>query len=179
MPFVPLFLRMHLGASVAQVGFIQGAAALAMAGATLLSPLLVRRVGLVGAVVLTQLLSLPFLMIIPLAQSLPVVVLAMWIRTALMNMSWPAYNQLAVEGIPSRDKPFVLGWVAVAWSVAWLIGSAVGGRLAESSYTRGYFVTFALYGIGVVAAWLLLRREGVIAEPSVEGLAVEVAEPHA
>ena len=132
-----------------------------------------------GSVVLTQLLSLPFLMVIPLAQSLPVVVIAMWIRTALMNMSWPAYNQLAVEGIPSRDKPFVLGWVAVAWSVAWLLGSAVGGRLAESSYTKGYYLTVVLYGIGAIAAWVLLSREGVIAEPSVEGLAVDVAEPHA
>lgn len=178
-PFVPLFLKVHLGASVAQIGLITGASGLLMAIATLSTPLLASRFGLIGTVVITELASLPFLLVIPLAGSLPVVALAMWARGALMNMSWPVYNQLAVEGIPSRDKPLVVGWMSVAWSLAWLGGSAVGGRLAASSYTTGYFITVVLYGLGAILSWSLLRGITISAEPSAVSLAAEVAEPRA
>lgn len=176
-PFVPLFLKAHLGASVAQIGFITGAAGLVMAVATLSTPLLASRFGLVGTVVLTEVASLPFLLLIPLAGSLPVVTLAMWARSALMNMSWPVYNQLAVEGVPSRDKPLVAGWMSVSWSIAWLGGSAVGGRLAAQSFTTGYFITCALYALGAALSWLLLRGITLATEPSAVSLASEVAEP--
>jgi len=178
-PFVPLFLKVHLGASVAQIGLIQGASSLFMAAATLSTPLLARRFGLVGTIVITELASLPFLLVIPLAGALPAVAVSMWARGALMNMSWPVYNQLAVEGVPSRDKPLVVGWMSVAWSLAWLGGSAIGGRLAAGSYTTGYFITAALYGMGAIMSWTLLRKIRLSEEPSAVGLAAEVAEPRA
>jgi len=82
----------------------------------------------------------------------------MWARSALMNMSQPVYNQVAVEGIPSRDKPLVVGWMTVAWSIAWFAGSVIGGRLNEASYTAPYFATAILYALGALASWVLLRK---------------------
>lgn len=160
MPFVPLFLKVHLGATVAQVGLIMGGASVAMAIASLATPLLAKRFGLAGTIALTEAMSLPFLIAIPLAPSLAVVALLMWSRASLMNMSWPVYNQIAVEGIPSHDKPLVVGWMSVAWSVAWLGGSVVGGRLTEVSYTWPYFGTATLYALGAVASYTLLRKVG-------------------
>jgi len=179
MPFLPLFLKVHMGASVAQIGFIQGATAVVMAVATLSTPYLARRFGLVGTIVITQVASLPFLFVIPLGTALPVVAGAMWIRAALMNMSWPIYNQLAVEGIPGRDKPLVLGWMSVAWSLAWLAGSVLGGRLAEHSYTVGYFITAGLYGSAAVMSWFLLRNLRLGEVSVAEGLGAEQTEAHA
>jgi len=169
----------HLGASVAQIGFIQAATSVVMAVATLSTPFLARRLGLVGTIVTTQIASLPFLLVVPLATALPVVAGAMWMRAALMNMSWPIYNQFAVEGIRAADKPLVLGWMSVAWSAAWLAGSVVGGRLAESSYTVGYFITAALYALAAVMSWFLLRRIRLGVFDAVEGFAAETVEPHA
>ena len=181
MPFVPLFLKVHLSANVAQIGAIQGTASVVMAVATLSTPLLVKRFGLVRTIVFTELASLPFLLTIPMALGLPAVAVAMWARGALMNMSWPIYNQIAVEGVASADKPLVVGWMSVAWSIAWLGGSMVGGRLAESSYTVGYFVTAALYASGALASWLLLRdlRMGAPLPLPAENLTAEAAEPRA
>ena len=152
---------------------------LVMAVATLSTPFLARRFGLVGTIVMTQIASLPFLFVIPTATALPVVAVAMWTRAALMNMSWPIYNQLAVEGVPAPDKPLVLGWMSVAWSIAWLAGSVLGGRLAETSYTVGYFITAVLYGLAAVMSWFLLRNVRLGAVEVAEGLAAETVEPHA
>lgn len=176
MPFVPLFLKVNMGASIAQIGLIQGVASVIMAVATLSTPLLVRRFGLVGTVVLTEIASLPFLLTIPLATSLPAVAVVMWVRSALMNMSWPVYNQLGVEGIPVHDRPLVVGWMSVAWSVAWLGGSVLGGHLNERSYTVPYFVATALYAVGAVATWVLLKDvKNTPATPPVESPMVESA----
>lgn len=177
MPFVPLFLKMHLGATVAQVGFIIGGASLVMAVASLATPLLARRFGLAGTIVITEVMSLPFLIAIPFAPSLALVAILMWSRSSLMNMSWPVYNQIAVEGIPSRDKPLVVGWMSVGWSLAWLGGSVVGGRLTEVSYTWPYFGAAALYALGAAASWTLLRKVVVgRAEAGAADEALEAAE---
>lgn len=158
MPFVALFLKHRLGASVTEVGVIQAVSAVAMAAAALATPRLAKRIGLAGTVVLTELASLPFLLSIPFAQSLPVAAVLFWLRGMLMNMSWPIYNQLSMAGLPAADKPLVAGWVRFGWSIAWLAGSAIGGRLMEQSYTVPYFYTAALYAAGAMATFVLLRR---------------------
>lgn len=156
-PFVALFLKRQVGASVTEVGAIQAVSSVAMAAAALWTPRIARRVGLAGTIVITELASLPFLVMIPLATSLPVVAVLFWVRGMLMNMSWPVYNQLSMEGLPARDKPLVAGWVRFGWSLAWLGGSAIGGRLMEQSYTTPYFYAAALYAAGASASFLLLR----------------------
>lgn len=158
MPFVALFLKHRLGASVMEVGVIQAVSAVAMAGAALATPRLARRFGLAGTVVLTELASLPFLISIPFAQSLPLAAVLFWLRGMLMNMSWPIYNQLSMAGLPAADKPLVAGWVRFGWSIAWLGGSAIGGRLMEQSYTVPYFFTAGLYAAGAIATFILLRH---------------------
>lgn len=179
MPFLPLLLKVRLDASVAKVGVIMGMMSLFMALATLTTPLVARRFGLAGTLALTEIASLPFLFVIALTGSLPLAAGAMWVRAALMNMSWPVYNQIAVEGVPAQDKPLVLGWISVAWSVAWLAGSAIGGRLAEVSYTIGYFYTAAFYAAGALTSWLLLRHVRVSTAIDAEDIASEPAEPQA
>lgn len=175
MPFVALFLKHQLGASVTEVGVIQAVSAVAMATAALATPRLARRFGLAGTVVITELASLPFLISIPFATALPVAALLFWVRGMLMNMSWPIYNQLSMEGLPPQDKPLVAGWVRFGWSVAWLGGSALGGRLMAGSYTTPYFYTAALYAAGSIATYLLLRTIRVDETAETDGLAHDAA----
>ncbi|MHB1340666.1 MAG: MFS transporter [Coriobacteriia bacterium] len=169
MPFVALFLKHQLGATVQEVGVIQAVSALGMAAAAFGSPWLARRLGLVGTVVTTELLSLPFLVAVPLATSLPVAAVLLWVRGILMNMSWPVYNQLATEGVPPADRPLVVGWVRFGWSVSWLGGSVLGGRLMQHSYLLPWYLTAGLYAVGALASLFLLRKvraEAVIESPA-------------
>lgn len=156
-PFVALFLKHRVGATVTEVGAIQAVSSVAMAAAALWTPRIARKIGLAGTVVVTELASLPFLVSIPLSTSLPVVAVLFWVRGMLMNMSWPVYNQLSMEGLPAHDKPLVAGWVRFGWSIAWLGGSTVGGRLMEQSYTTPYFFAAGLYALGATATFALLR----------------------
>lgn len=167
MPFAALFLKHQVGASVAEVGVIQAVSSVAMALAAFGTPFVARRFGLAGAVAFSEIASLPFLAAIPLSTSLPATALLFWVRSALMNMSWPIYNQLSMEGLPAQDKPLVAGWVRFGWSVAWFGGSIIGGRMNEISYTTPYYYTLALYLLGAIATLLLLRTITVSKEPAV------------
>jgi predicted MFS family arabinose efflux permease len=127
-----------------------------MAMAVLAAPLVARRFGPIGTVVLTEVLSLPFLVAIPLATSVPGVATLMWVRAMLMNMSWPMFNEATMDQLPAHDKPLISGWMSVAWSACWVIGSVLGGRIMEYSYTLPYFIAAAFYAGGAVLTWLLL-----------------------
>jgi len=157
-PFLSLYLKHQLGATIGQVGFIQGMSALAMGIAALAAPMLGRRFGFVKATVFAEAASLPFLAAIPFVTSLPLAAVVFWFRSAFMNMSWPTWNQYTMEHVPGRERPIVAGTVSFGFSVSFLVGCAVGGRLMEHSYTLPYAIATGLYAAGALATWLMLRR---------------------
>lgn len=157
-PFLSLYLKRQLGATISQVGLIQGISALAMGLAALGAPVMARRFGFVKATALAEAASLPFLAAIPFVTSLPVAAVIFWLRSAFMNMSWPTWNQYTMEYVPARERPIVAGLVSFGYAISWLAGSALGGRLMAVSYTIPYGIATVLYALGALATWLLLRK---------------------
>jgi len=156
-PFLSLYLKHQLHASIGQVGLIQGVSQLSMGVAALAAPLLGRRLGFVKATALTEAASIPFLAVIPFVTSLPLAAAVFWLRSAFMNMSWPTWNQYVMEHVPGRERGIVAGALSFCFSVGWLVGSATAGRLMAYSYTVPYAIATALYGAGALATWLMLR----------------------
>jgi len=157
-PFLSLYLKQQLGATIGQVGIIQGVSQLAMGFAALGAPVLGRRFGFVRATALAEAASLPFLAVIPFLTSLPVAAVVFWLRSAFMNMSWPTWNQYTMEHVPGRERSIVAGSLSFGFSISWLAGSALGGRLMAYSYTVPYAIATALYAAGALMTWLMLRK---------------------
>lgn len=158
MPFVSLYLKHQLGASIGQIGVVQGGTQIAMGVAALAAPWLGRRYGLIKGTVITEVLSLPLLASLPSIGSLPAAAVVLWVRAALMNMSWPLLNQYSMEGVPALEKPLVAAGLAFAWAAGWLAGSVAGGRMMASSYTTPYYLTVGFYAAGAVLTYVLLGR---------------------
>jgi MFS family permease len=161
-PFLSLYMKNQLGATITQVGFIQGTSQLAMGVAALSAPLLARRLGLVKSTAVVEALSLPFMIAIPLVTDLRVAALVFWARAALMNLSWPLWNQFTMEGVPPEEKPAVSGFVAFGWSAAWVVGSVLGGRIMTTSYTLPYVYATVLYAIGTLLTYFMNRNHDVV-----------------
>jgi MFS family permease len=161
MPFLSLYLKHQLGATIGEVGLIQGGGEIAMGIAALGAPWLGRRFGLIKGTVITELLSLPLLASIPSIGWLPAAAGVLWVRAALMNMSWPLLNQYSMEGVPGPEKPLVAGGLGFAWAAGWLIGSVAGGQLMALSYTWPYYVTVVFYAAGAALTWRLLGSRDI------------------
>jgi MFS family permease len=161
MPFVSLYLKHQLGATIGEVGVVQGVSQIVMGIAALAAPWLGRRFGLIKGTVITELLSLPLLASIPSIGWLPAAAGVLWVRAALMNMSWPLLNQYSMEGVPGPEKPLVAGGLGFAWATGWLAGSVAGGQLMALSYSTPYYITVVFYAAGAALTWVLLGRRDV------------------
>jgi MFS family permease len=157
-PFLSLYLKEQLHATIGQVGLIQGVSQLSMGIAALGAPLLGRRLGFVKATAVTEAASIPFLAAIPFITSLPLAAVVFWFRSAFMNMSWPTWNQYVMDHVPGRERGIVAGALSFGFSAGWLVGSATAGRLMAFSYTVPYAIATGLYAAGALATWLMLRR---------------------
>jgi MFS family permease len=172
-PFLALYLKNGLGADIQTVGVVSGVSQLAMGIAVLGAPLLARRFGLVRSVVMVEAMSLPFMAVIPLIGDIRVAAVIFWIRAALMNMTWPLWNQYAMEGVPAHEKTAVASMLVFGWNAARFAGAIAGGALMTSSYTAPYYYATALYAIGTVATWLLNKDHDVRPGPMTPSLAQE------
>jgi MFS family permease len=73
-------------------------------------------------------------------------------------MSWPTFNQYTMEHVPARERGIVAGAISFGYSVSWLAGSAIGGRLMAYSYTVPYAIATGLYAAGTLMTWIMLRK---------------------
>ena len=161
MPFVSRYLQHELHASDAAIGVILGVTQLAIAVAALTGPWLKRHLGVRWSMVLIQAASLPFLIAVPFVKSLALIGPILWARSALMNMSWPLYNQYSMHNVVSREKPVIGASIAFSWAVGLLIGDLVGGFLMEAGLgSYSYFITAAIYLLGIVFMATMITGEG-------------------
>lgn len=161
-PFIPLYLSQHLHASIASIGIIQGLASVVLAFTSFGTPTIARKIGLIRGAAVMQALSVPFLALVPFAGSLMFAVALLWSRNAVMNMAGPMFNQFSMEGVPDRDKPVVAGLMFSGLNVMWMIGSTVGGRIMEQSYTAPYAIAVVCYLLGAGLTYFVWRDKSAV-----------------
>lgn len=170
-PFLNLYLREKFGLSYGTTGFIFALSALATGVAMLVQPLLVGRMGKLGAIVLVQALSLPFMAILAWAPWLPLVTLALLIRGALMNAAGPVYAALVMDYLEEGERPGFFLVEAALWSLLFALGSAISGMAQEALGLKAFHYLFAatlgLYALGIALwPWVFGRLRRAYGKPS-------------
>lgn len=126
-PFMNVFFKLQFHISDALLGTLFAWGAVGMGIASLAGPPLAQRMGKVRTIVLTQALSIPFLIAMAFAPILWISALAFVIRYALMPMSAPIYSLFVMEQVAPEDRATINGWSTMAWNLlfagsAWLSG---------------------------------------------------------
>jgi len=165
-PFLAVFLA-DRGASPSLIGrVLAGSMVMTMVG-TLLAPVLADRWGNVKTVALTQIASMPFLLVMALAGNIAWIVPAMLVRCALMNMSGPVDGSFSMEVVATEERAVLSSLRGMAWNLGWAGGSVVGGVMIERfGYTMPFLITACLYLASALMYVLFfsqmeLRRSGV------------------
>ncbi len=141
-----------LGRIFATVGVITGLAALA-------GPMLSTRIGKIQTIVLTQLLSIPFLLLMGFAPLLGIAVAAAIARGALFNMAAPLYDAFALERTDEAARPIVIGLINGAYTVGYLVAPFVSTRVQVAYGFAPLFIATAIfYGLAAAANYLLFLR---------------------
>ncbi len=146
-PYLNLYFADRFHTSHSAIGIIlslgQGATAIAM----IIGPVVVNKVGEVKAVVILQLLSLPFLILTGLTTNLYFAIIGFLFRQALMNAGNPIQMSLMMRKVPDEMKGFANSFSQMAFSLGWATMGPVSTFIVASygSYW-GYSLVFSLTG---------------------------------
>lgn len=180
MPFMNIYIEGKFHVSFAGLGQLFAWTSLATAVALMVQPLLADRFGKVKSVVLVQGASLPFLIILGYSGWFPLVVIALFVRGALMNMGNPIFTAFSMERIPERERATFSAFTSSTWSLGWAAGSWASGALRDVlGFTAGFNLLFGFmlvfYSTSMILMWVWFvrdesraRQQPVIEEPGAQ-----------
>ncbi|MEM8712422.1 MAG: MFS transporter [Planctomycetota bacterium] len=167
-PFLPTYFQERFDVPADGWGFLFAAGQILMTLGFLLTPLALRRFGFVSSMVLIELASLPFFLMLAFTTSLPVAMFAFLMRGALMNATHPILKNLMMRATPAGVREVQTGVNAMLWGIGWVVGPLLAGRVLDSTgddYSILMCTTVGMYVAAATLTFLLLRS----VEASVEG----------
>lgn len=160
-PFMNLYFRNEFGLDPPRIGFYFSLMQVGLFLGMLSAPILTRRYGMVGSIVLTELLSVPFMLVLALTRNLALAVSAFVMRGMLMNMNLPISANFEMEIQKPEDRPFTNAVSAIAWNGSMTLSAAAGGAIIDRySFAFSFYVTIVFYLLSAGSYYLLLGRRG-------------------
>ena len=159
MPFMNVFFRVVHNQPDPVIGSLFAWGSLAMGLGLLIAPPLADRMGKIQLVVITQALSIPFLILLVFAPVFWVSALSYYVRLALMNMSSPVYQTFVMERVEPEARATVASLVSMAWNFGWAFSPTISGHLqVRYGFGPPFLGTIILYVISIILYWVFFWR---------------------
>ncbi|HDQ35120.1 MAG TPA: MFS transporter [Chloroflexi bacterium] len=160
-PFLNIFFRFRYALPDDTIGTLFGIGSLWMGLAILIGPVLANRWGKAKTVVITQAISIPFLITLGFVNSLPLAVAAFWIRMALMNLSAPVYQTMVMEEADASSRGMAASLYSMIWNLGRAVSPSVSGPIQEVYGFDPVFISTILsyiLSVYLVYRWFVKRR---------------------
>lgn len=174
-PFMNIYFRNVYEKPDTPISLVFAIGGLAMAVAQFLGPVLADKYGKIDTVILTQLLSVPFLLTLGLGawlvpSGLVSANLWFWVagvayifRLALMNLSNPVYQTFALEHVPDNLQALTMSLNSLSFQFGWFIMPQVSGWLQVRFDQFGFVPIFGMvtifYVVATAVEWRLFRSD--------------------
>ena len=159
MPFMNVFFRVVHHQPDPVIGTLFAWGSLAMGIGLLIAPPLAERTGKIQLVVITQALSIPFLILLGFSPIFWVGAASYYIRLALMNMSSPVYQTFVMEHVEPSGRATVASLTSMAWNFGWAFSPTISGWLQVNyGFGPAFMGTITLYTISVIMYWAFFWR---------------------
>jgi MFS family permease len=169
-PFMNVYFRNVYLKPDAAIGVVFALGGLAMAAGMFAGAPLADRLGKIKTVMLTQALSIPFLMTLGLGAWFVATGLvrpeiffyfagsAYIFRLALMNLSNPVYQTFMLELVPEQAQALSISLLNLVFQVGWFVMPQVSGQLQVTFGPQGFTFVFAGVTVLYIIAILLEKR---------------------
>jgi MFS family permease len=163
MPFMNVFFRQVYQQPDPVIGGLFAWGSLAMGLGLLVAPPLADRMGKIRLVVITQGLSIPFLILLGFAPWFWLSAGSYYIRVALMNMSGPVYQTFVMENVEESARATVASLVSMSWNFGWAFSPMLSGWM-QVNYGFGppFIGTIVLYAFSVYLYWAFFWKKSSI-----------------
>lgn len=160
-PFLNLFFKEVHGLPDHQIGSLMAWGALSMTIGFVVAPPLAEKLGKLKFVVITQGLSIPFMILLGFVPILWPAAIAYWVRMGLMNMSNPIYQNFVLEQVEEREHATVASMYNMIWQLGRAFSPTISGYL-QVSYGFGppFAIAIGLYAVAIFMYWAFFIRGG-------------------
>ncbi len=160
-PYFNVYFVKVLGASPSWIGALYAATNAIMVAGFAATPLVTSRLGKARAAALTQMASIPFLLIMMAPGGLAACSIAYAARMLLMNMAGPAITSLQMERISPDERGFAIGFMSTVSGVVVSASAYVSGLfMAHGSYVPPYAATCLAYLAAAGLMYHFFREDG-------------------
>lgn len=158
-PFMNLYFKNVFQQDAASIGSYFSLLQVFMFFAMMSAPLLAKRHGMLRSIVITELVSIPFMLVLALTTNLTLAVVAFIFRGTLMNMNVPISSNFEMELVKKEQQAFTNALSMLAWNGAWTISAHFGGAIIEKhSFQYSFYITIALYLCSALSYYFFFRR---------------------
>jgi MFS family permease len=166
MPFMNVFFRVEHHQPDPVIGTMFAWGSLAMGVGLLIAPPLAERFGKIQVVVVTQAISVPFLILLGFSPWFWLSAAAYYVRLALMNMSSPVYQTFVMEHVEPEARATVASLTSMAWNSGWAISPMVSGWIQVNyGFGPAFIGTISLYTVAITLYWLFFWKGNGEPEP--------------
>lgn len=160
-PFLNVYFKKVHGLPDQQIGALMAVGSLSMVFAFLIAPPLAERWGKLKFVVITQGLSIPFMIILGFIPFLWPAMFAYLVRMGLMNMSNPIYQNFVLDQVDVTEQATIASLYSMIWRLGRSFSPTVSGYL-QRDYGFGppFAMAIALYAIAISMYWYFFLRGG-------------------
>lgn len=163
-PVSVIYLGEHLGLTTLGIGVVNGFVTVFSSAVVLSTPVLVKRLGTGGALVVTQSASLLALGTMAASLRLPVAVSGYLVFSAAVQSSGPLRERLALEAWPGRDRSIASGSLYALQNGGGALGAALGGWLTLRggfglSLTMAASLSAASVALLPLLPWARIRKQ--------------------
>jgi MFS family permease len=159
MPFMNVFFRTVHQQPDPAIGTMFAWGSLAMGVGLLVAPPLAERFGKIQVVVVTQALSVPFLILLGFSPWFWLSAISYYIRLALMNMSNPVYQTFVMEHVDPEARATVASLTSMAWNFGWAFSPTVSGFLQVNyGFGPAFIGTILMYIVAITMYWAFFWR---------------------
>lgn len=173
-PFLNIYFRDRFALEPDTIGYYFSAVNTTMLIGILAGPILVKKMGMIRSIVSTQLLSMPFMVLLAFTHNLWLAFAAFLIRGALMNLGNPIGRNFGMEMVGRSEQALVNALMMLSWTGAWMISTDIGGKLIEQyGYTLPLLIAVGLYFISsIMYFWFFKDSE----KRTSEGYLIQIPE---
>jgi len=158
-PLMTAWLKLQYGLSDSISGIILGIASLVIGVATLASPLIAKKIGLVKAIVVTQAASTLFMFATPLFSSYLIASSIYTVRAFLMNMASPLSQSMIMGLVEEDERGAASGINAALWRLPNAMSTFVGAYLMGiGQLAAPFFIASILYAVSILLFWRFFRK---------------------
>lgn len=162
-PYLNLYFSNRFDASNAYIGLILSLGSAMTAVAMLIGPALVKKVGKVKALILFQMLSIPFLLLTAYTTSLLLASLGFLMRQALMNAGNPIQSAIAMEIVADKYKGLANSVNQTVFNIGWATMGPIAAGLVMASgaywgYAYAFTITAGLYIVSSTYYYFIFGR---------------------